>query len=166
MENSVRAPAERKGFRSGLVVSSWNVEGLTTIKVEEVCTYMICNSVDIMCIQETRRGNTDKYYTDRGFLVLLSGRGDGSKEYAGVGFLVSPSIQPSILGFTPHSSRTASLKLRVQGGCLGICCVYAPHNLKPLPDRVSFYEELERSLRSMSVNGPKLVFGDLNARIG
>ena len=146
----------REGYRSHLVISSWNVEGLTAVKIEEVCTYMLNNSVDIMCLQETRRGNSDTFCTDRGFQVFESGRGDGLRETAGVAFVISPRMRAHILSFTPHSSRVAALKIRVRGGCMGVVCVYAPHNLKPLPDRLSFYDDLERSLRSLSVNGAKL----------
>ena len=42
----------------------------------------------------------------------------------------------------------------------------APHNLKPLPERVQFYDNLEDAVAQVSSNGPKLILGDLNARIG
>ena len=156
----------RIGRRGHLIVSSWNVEGLTDIKIEEITTYMLRNSIDVLCIQETRKPYADTYRSEKGFLLLLSGRGDASREYAGVGFVVAPWMQPHIMGFTPNSSRCASLKLRVQGGCMALFSVYAPHTLHPLSDRIAFYDELERNLQRVSVNGVKLIFGDLNARLG
>ena len=76
----------------------------------------------------------DTFCTDRGFQVFESCRGDGLRETAGVAFLISPRMRANIQSFTPHSNRVAALKIRVRGGCMGVVCVYAPHNLKPLPE--------------------------------
>ena len=149
-----------------MIICTWNLEGLTDIKLFEVCTYMKTHSIDILCIQETRKPKSDHYRTDDGFQVYLSGVGDGSRERAGVGFIVSPKFCRFVMGCRPLSSRISSLKVRVPGGCCQIFSVLAPHNLKPQPERVQFYDELEESISRMSSNGPKLIFGDLNARIG
>ena len=95
------------------------------------------NSLDILCIQETRKPNSDKYWhDDSGHLVLLSGNGGGSREWAGVGFVVSPALQRYIVGFHPVSSRIACLKMRVAGGFVALFCVSSLHTLKP-PGRAS-----------------------------
>jgi len=60
----------------------------------------------------------------------------------------------------------ASLKLRVSGGSIGLVCVYAPHNLKPLEERVAFYDVLDACVEKTKVHGFTCVIGDLNARIG
>lgn len=49
------------------------------------------------------------------------------------------------------------------GGCASL---YAPHNLKPLPERGASYDELDRSLLQTRVDGHKYILEDLNARIG
>ena len=156
----------RKGCRSTLQICSWNLEGLTDIKLADVCTYMVDNSLDICCIQETRKSNSDKYLHDSGHVVLLSGNGSGLREWAGVGFIVSPALQRFVVGFHPISSRMACLKVRVVGGLVAIFCVYSPHTLKPLVERVQFYDDLEIHLDRCKVNGGKFIFGDLNARLG
>jgi len=130
-----------------LIIGSWNLEGLTDIKLHEICMYMKSQSVDIMCIQEVRKKNSDKFISDDGYTVLWSGSGDGSREWAGVGFIISPSLQPNFLGFRPLSNRIAALKLSVSCGSMVVFSVYAPHNLKPLPERVSFYDDLTRPSR-------------------
>jgi exonuclease III len=127
---------------------------------------MKSQSVDIMCIQEVRKKNSDKFISDDGYTVLWSGSGDGSREWAGVGFIISPSLQRNFLGFRPLSNRIAALKLSVNCRSLVVFSVYAPHNLKPLPERVSFYDDLDKAVQVVKANGPTYIVGDLNARLG
>ena len=101
-----------------LTVSTWNVEGLTDLKTEEICKYMKNNSIDIQCIQETRKPNSDYYITDNGYLVITSGGSNLVKEWAGVGFIVAPWIRPHIQGFCQLSNRVASIKIKTV--CSGI----------------------------------------------
>ena len=60
----------------------------------------------------------------------------------------------------------AALKLRVAGGCTSLFSVYAPHNLKPTPEKLAFYDGLEKALQETRGNGPAYMAGDFNARIG
>jgi len=98
--------------------------------------------------------------------VYLSGSLGTSPEWAGVGFIIAPSLQHHIVGFHPASNRVSSLKVKVSGGSIAVVCVYAPHNLKPLDERVAFYDVLETCVDKTKVYGSTFVFGDLNARIG
>ena len=95
---------------------------------------MKTNSVDILCVQECRKLKSDKFWSDSGHMVLLSGSGSGTREWAGVGFIVSPRMQSQVIGFRPISNRIAVLKMRTAGGCVAFLSVLSPHNLKPLPE--------------------------------
>ena len=64
---------EYTGRSQFLSVGSWYVEGLTEIKLHEICMYMKQQSIHIMCIQEARKPNSDHYVTQDGFLVVLLG---------------------------------------------------------------------------------------------
>ena len=132
----------RKGCRNQLISITWNIEGLTDIKLYEIYEYMKRNSVDIACIQETRKTKSDTYVTSAGYEVFLSGSGDAQREWAGVGFIVAPHFRKFVIGFAPNSNRICSLKIKVSRGCSAVFCAYAPHNLKPLEERLHFYEEL------------------------
>jgi exonuclease III len=99
---------------------------------------MKTHSIDITCVQETRKLNSDQFCSDTGDVVLLSGSGASSREWAGVGFIVSKRVQSLIVGFRPISNRLAALNLRVAGGCIALFSAYAPHNLKPLSEIVAF----------------------------
>ena len=149
-----------------ICIGTWNVEGLTEVKLHEIRTYMNSHSIDIFCIQETHKSGSDYYVSDDGFLVILSGASCEGREWAGVGFIVGPKLRPHIEGYCQISSRIASLKIKCAGGCFGIFSVYAPHNMRNLDERWAFYEELGKHWQRLSVNGSKLIFGDFNARIG
>ena len=135
-----------------ICIGTWNVEGLTEVKLFEIRTYMNLHGVDVFCIQETRQSGSDYYVTDDGFLVVLSGGSDGGREWAGVGFIVAPRLKKHVDGFCQVSSKVASLKVKCSGGRFGLISVYAPHNLKNLNEKWAFYEELGDHLQRLSVN--------------
>jgi len=43
---------------------------------------------------------------------------------------------------------------------------YAPHNLKELSEKLVVYDGLNKLLKNTSTNGPRLIYGDFNARLG
>ena len=156
-------------FEEPVTVSTWNVEGLTDIKMYQICKYMLSQRVGLVCLQETRQSNASyyKYYLDGwGFQVILSGGAGQEKEWAGVGFVVAPKLQTCIHGFSQISNRMISMKLRQPGGFCGIICAYAPHNARPTDEKLAFYEDLAHHYRRLAVNGPRFLYGDFNARIG
>ena len=155
----------RRCSDASVAVCTWNVEGLTEVKLHEIQQYMERNNILICGIQETRRGKSDYYY-DNGHLVVLSGRNDSEKEWAGVGFVVASKLAKHVVGFCQISSRVLSLRLRMTGGIVAFICVYAPHNLKDMNEKLAFYEDLDGCYKSTSTNGPKIVLGDFNAKIG
>ena len=59
-----------------LIVGSWNVEGFTDTKLEELQNHMFHNHIGVLCLQETHRTVSEHYITDSGFLVILSGEED------------------------------------------------------------------------------------------
>ena len=49
-------------------------------------------------VQGSHRPTADYFLTDEGYLVIQSGGPSGSREWAGVGFLVAPAFRRSVLG--------------------------------------------------------------------
>ena len=145
---------------------TWNVEGLTDVKLIQICTYMDRHQIDVCCIQETRKSKSEYYFTDEGYMVILSGGNCSEREWAGVGCIIAPRLRCHVDGFCQLDERIMSVKVKVIGGILAFVCVYAPHNLKDLGDRLGFYEALERHFGKISCNGPRIILGDLNARLG
>ena len=56
-----------------LRIASWNVEGLSDVKIEILQRIMRIRDIDIICLQETHRSLSDVVVTDAGFLLVLSG---------------------------------------------------------------------------------------------
>ena len=148
---------------TNFVVASWNIEGLTKAKIEELQVHMINRKVEILCLQETHWTDSAYFVTDAGFLLISSGEED--EEYAGVGFLVAPHCRRSVVCFCQFSGRQASLKMRVPGGKMVVCSLYAPHQGKPFQDRLDFYQSSAEWIGKLSRHGPLLVLGDFNARL-
>ena len=148
---------------TNFVVASWNIEGLTKAKIEELQVHMINRKVEILCLQETHWTDSAYFVTDAGFLLISSGEED--EEYAGVGFLVAPHCRRSVVSFCQFSGRQASLKMRVPGGKMVVCSLYAPHQGKPFQDRLDFYQSSAEWIGKLSRHGPLLVLGDFNARL-
>ena len=139
-------------------VSTWNIEGLTEEKIISLTRIMSESRISITCIQETHNFLPDYFLTQQG----STGQ---NVERAGVGFIVAPWMRHCIVSFCQVSARMASLKIRVQGGKMALVSCYAPHSGYPLEDRVRFFSDLQAFTRNISVHGPKLILGDLNARI-
>ena len=146
-------------------IMSWNVEGLTELKEMEIVAYMTRFEIDVCCLQETRKTKSDVYMS-HGSYFILSGSAQNSTEWYGVGFVVSRRFRHLVRGFCQQSERIASLKIKCNAGSLAIFAVLAPHNLRPPDEKWKFYEELGVAISKTSVNGPKFLFGDFNARIG
>ena len=143
------------GHRHRLIICSWNVEGLTDIKLEQIALYMKQNSLDVVCMQEVRKAKSDTFELDSGHLVFWSGGGGDAREWAGVGFMVSPRFKSQIIGYIPFSSRNACLKLKVTRGCIALFTVLATHNLRDLSEIMQFYGSSDGSMGEVSVNGGK-----------
>ena len=65
---------ETDTLQDALVCCSWNVRGLTDLKMIELILHMKRYNIDILCLQETHIVDTDSY-EEQGFLVVLSGAG-------------------------------------------------------------------------------------------
>ena len=122
--------------------------------------------IHVLCIQEIHILRTPYYITDDGYLVVLSGSALGSREFAGVGFIIAPAARDSVIGFLQRSNRLACIKLRVEKGRAAIISAYAPHSGHSFDSRQSFFSDLQDIVTKTSVNGMKCIFGDFNARPG
>ena len=69
------------------------------------------------------------------------------------------------MGFCQATARMASLKLRVSGGKAVLVSAYAPHSGYNFAERQSFYHDLSEFAAKLSSHGPKIIFGDFNARL-
>ena len=112
LPTTLTASFGRRAFPSTGVArfGTWNVEGLTDIKIHMLQRIMRQSNIGVLCLQETHRCGSDYWITEDGYLVILSGVAEDVREYAGVGFLISPRIRPALLGFLQVSNRICCLK--------------------------------------------------------
>ena len=163
--HSVRQGLLRPSFNQ-LTIATWNVEGLTDEKIITLQRYMEIYDIHILCLQETHKPLSNYIVTEKDFLLILSGRADTKeREFAGVGFLIAPTIRRSVYGFCQLSSRLACVKIRIPGGQLAILSCYAPHSGRDFEERLQFFQDLTCFWRSISSYGPRICMGDLNSRL-
>ena len=158
-------PRARQTTNGIIGLGTWNIEGYTEAKRIAIQCTMYSLGLQILCIQETHRACSDYFISEEGYLWIFAGNAGNSIEHAGVGFVVAPSIRASIYGFAQTSSRLACIKLRVRGGKCAIISTYAPTGKYFLDERQGFFQDLRHYYESISVNGLKLIMGDLNSRL-
>ena len=88
---------------SNIYFGSWNVEGLTDVKLHQLCDIMRSRALSILCLQETRISCTGSRVLDNDYVFIASGSDGEGKTYAGVGFLIAPSLRKSVVSFKPIS---------------------------------------------------------------
>ena len=141
------------------------MEGITDIKKYQLCNIMRSRALPLIRLQETWdpcSGCSDLY---GGYVYINSGKDDGCRSHAGVGFLVAPGLKRSIYSCKHISDRICILKLRVPGGKLVIINAYAPHGGYDYNTRQVFFNLLREVYAGTSCHGLKLIVGDLNSRI-
>ena len=146
-------------------IASWNVQGLSDVKIQQLIRTMQARGIGLLCMQEVRRPGS-AYFLEDGFLIIQSGSSGEEREWAGVGFIVAPWLRPCISGFLQKSNRLCSIKLKTTSGKLSVICAYAPHNGRPHDERQQFFSELSTLYDHTNGCQEKIVFGDLNSRIG
>ena len=141
------------------------MRGLTELKLQELLIHMRYCDIDILCIQETWTKSAE-VYEEQGFLIILSGSELHCRTFTGVGFIFSPRIRKHIHSYKQVTDRLAFVNIFLQGGVLSIFSAYAPHNQRPLDEKIDFYRNLDVEYDSCSANLGKIVLGDLNSRLG
>ena len=97
-----------------------------------------------MCIQETHVNHSSIQEQD-GFWFVFSSEltnpldGNAAREFAGVGFIISPEMTRFVHNFETLSSRIARLSTKCHGNPLHILSVYAPHAGRPSGEKELFY---------------------------
>lgn len=145
--------------------ASWNVEGLTDIKLHQLCSVMHSRAISLMCLQETWDSCSGSRTVCNGYLLVNSGSDVGGRTYAGVAFLVAPWFRHCIYSFKHISERVNILKLRFPGGKFQIINTYAPHNGYAYDIRQSYFSQLGQVVADTSNFGMKIIVGDFNSRI-
>ena len=95
----------------------------------------------------------------------MSGDDSHVPYHTDVGFTISLLVKECLVSSQSFSNRLACLNVKANYGRIAICCVYARYNGHDLTWRRDFFHNINNYVRSISVHGPKLTYGDLNARL-
>ena len=72
---------------------------------------------------------------------------NAAREFAGVGFIVSPDLWRFVSNFDTIDSRISRMSLRCRGNPVHLFSVYAPHSGRPSGEKDRFYHNLRQTLR-------------------
>ena len=123
---------------------------------------------DIICLQEHRQFHSESLKVEHinSYQLVTSSATKNSvnASVGGVGFLLSPRVQKSLLSIEKINSRI--ILLHVNGNPrLSVICCYGPTNSSEPDDKLEFYNSLSRTIASVPRHNMLAVCGDFNAKI-
>ena len=150
-------------------VSTFNTRTLNPIsRKHELVKSASKHHNDIICIQEHRQFHPESLrieHIDAYQLITASAtKNSCNASVGGVGFLISPRAQKSLLSVEKVSSRIMVLHLNGNPR-LTVICIYSPTNSCETADREEFYKTLSRTIASVPKHNMVAVCGDFNAKI-
>ena len=104
-----RVGDELQHKHGSIAVGTWNVRGMTDLKLHELILHMETYDINILCLQETWCKQAD-VYTERGYFIRFSGSTGGERCWSGVGFIIAPSFRPRVRSYKQFDDRIAYLK--------------------------------------------------------
>ena len=151
-------------------ICTMNTRTLNPIsRMHELVHAASLNNNDIICIQEHRQHHQSTLSSQRidGYQLITASATKNSQNASigGVGFLISPRAQKSLLSVEKITSRIILLHINGSPKLTVICC-YAPTNTSDDADKSSFYSSLSRTISSICPHNVLAVCGDFNAKLG
>ena len=83
-----------------------------------------------------------------------------------MGILVEKKLSSMIDNIIPMSERVIGIQINSRPKPVSIIQVYAPTAVKPYDEIERFYEEIEEVKKKLRRDGPLIIMGDLNAKVG
>ena len=123
---------------------------------------------DIICIQEHRQHHLEalrvEHINTYQLITASATKNSVNASVGGVGFLLSPRAQKSLLSVDKISSRIIILHINGNPRLSVICC-YSPTNCSDDDVKADFYRSLSRAIASVPRHNMLSVCGDFNAKI-
>ena len=123
---------------------------------------------DIICIQEHRQHHLEALRVEHintfQLITASATKNSVNASVGGVGFLLSPRAQKSLLSVDKISSRITILHINGNPRLSVICC-YSPTNCSDDDVKADFYRSLSRAIASVPRHNMLAVCGDFNAKI-
>ena len=150
-------------------LSTLNTRTLNPIsRKHELAQSAFMNHNDVICIQEHRQFHSETLrieFIDSYQLVTASATKNSiNATVGGVGFLLSPRIQKSLLSVEKINSRIVILHINGNPRLSVICC-YSPTNSSSDEDKDIFHRKLSLTIDSVPPHNMLAVCGDFNSKI-
>eukprot|EP00057_Strongylocentrotus_purpuratus_P023176 XP_011677650.1 PREDICTED: uncharacterized protein LOC105444720 [Strongylocentrotus purpuratus] len=123
--------------------------------------------IDIAALSETRFSESGRL-DDMGYTFFWSGKPDGVRREAGVGFAIRKEILAKLTEM-PKAVNDRIMTMTVplmKKGNASLISVYAPTMTSPDETKENFYNQLRRTLRDTPRTDKLILMGDFNARVG
>lgn len=156
-KNAVQRHVDKLG------IATWNVRSLLKPgKLMNVIMEAKRCRIDIMGMSEVRWPGTDRI-SSNGYEMIYSG---GDKGEHGVGILIKKELSERVTEIIPISNRALAIVINNQPKPISIVQVYAPTTEHDDNEIEAFYEEIEKVMKKLRLDGPLFVMGDFNAKVG
>ena len=133
-------------------------------KREQTITYMQKNSIDLLCLQETKTPSSSVEQRDKHIFVFSTSETGGTDRH-GVGFCYNRRIGKYRNHYIQHSSHLAEMGINMHGNPLVILTAYMPRDASAEINRVATWEDMSNKIRGISHNKNVVVLGDFNAAV-
>ena len=139
-------------------------ERRTAIVTNELARY----NIDIAALSETRfLGEDQLMETESGYTIFWSGKLEGEKRDAGVGFAVKNTLIDRIEQPTGVNERIMKMRIPLAADRhMTLLSVYAPTLVSSDEDITSFYQALLTIVTAIPKGDSVVILGDFNARVG
>ena len=126
-------------------------------------------NIDIAALSETRfPGQGQRTESGSGYTFFWSGKEEGERREAGVGFAIKNSLVRDLRSLPVGvNERIMSMRLPLRGNQhLTLLSVYAPTMTYPDEIKEAFYLQLKEAVCRVPTTDKLIVLGDFNARVG
>ena len=132
-------------------------------KEEEIVEMMGERRLSVLGVCETRLNGKGCKVLHRDYRMLFTGR-EGERKY-GVALILSPEVADRVEKVVHKNDRMMAVVLKLGDRRVGLIQVYAPHQGRPLNEKVEFYEQLQNTYDGINAE-VKILMGDFNAHVG
>ena len=147
-----------------LKIGTWNVRTLNQLgKYENLTQEAMAHNIDVLGLSETRLIDSGMNPSDDNYTLYNSG---GQQHEHGVGLLVKKSVAKSLLGVVCVSKRNILAKFKGAPFNMSILQTYAPTSDYSEEEIEEYYEEVNKTLKTVKSDEILIVMGDLNAKVG
>ncbi|XP_063687769.1 craniofacial development protein 2-like [Bolinopsis microptera] len=150
-------------------VSTFNCRTLNPVsRKQELAHSAFLHHNDVISLQEHRQHHKESLRIENilsyQLITASATKNSVNASVGGVGFLLSPRIQKSLLSVEKVNSRI--ILLHVNGNPrLTVLSCYAPTNCSDIEDKTAFYNALTRIISKVPPHNMLAVCGDFNAKL-